>query len=91
MPCGNRSGRKVKSWGRATDERNAEKKAALDEEFHALIKEANRRVDAVMDKLRRENRLPLGLDNDPEEVKEINREYQEKVRLLVERYKELDK
>ena len=75
----------------ATDERNAERKAPFDKEFHSLIIESNRRVDAVMDKLRRKNRLPPGLDNDPEEVKAINREYQENVRLLVERYEELDK
>ena len=74
----------------ATDEKNAEAKAALNEEFHALIRESNQRVDEVMEKLRRENRLPPGLDNDPEEIKAINKEYDEKVRLLVERYKALD-
>ena len=74
----------------ATDEKNAEAKAALDEEYHALIQESNRRVDEVMEKLRKENRLPPGLDNDPEEVREINREYKEKLELLVERYKTLD-
>jgi len=74
----------------ATDEKNAEAKAALNEEFHALIRESNQRVDEVMEKLRRENRLPPGLDNDPEEVKAINREYKEKLKLLIERYKALD-
>lgn len=74
----------------ATDEKNAEAKAALNEEFHALIRESNRRVDEVMEKLRTENKVPPGLDNDPEEVKEINREYNEKFRILVERYKALD-
>nr|WP_325190796.1 hypothetical protein [uncultured Selenomonas sp.] len=73
-----------------TDERNAEKKAALNEEFYALIRETNRRIDAVVEKLRRENRMPPGLDNEPEEIKAINKEYDEKVRLLVERYKALD-
>ena len=72
-----------------TDERNAEKKAALNEEFYALIRETNRRIDAVVEKLRRENRMPPGLDNEPEEIKAINKEYDEKVRLLVERYKAL--
>ena len=43
-----------------------------------------------MEKLQKENRLPPGLDNDPEEVREINREYKEKLELLVERYKTLD-
>lgn len=71
----------------ATDERNDEKKEALNKEFHALIRESNRRVDEVMEKLRRENKVPPGLDNDPEEVKEINREYKERVKLLVEQYK----
>ena len=73
-----------------TDERNAEKKVALNEEFYALIRETNRRIDAVAEKLRRENRMPPGLDNEPEEIKAINKEYDEKVRLLVERYKALD-
>ena len=73
-----------------TDERNAEKKAALNEEFYALIRETNRRIDAVVEKLRRENRMPPGLDNEPEEIKAINKEYDEKVRLRVERYKALD-
>lgn len=34
--------------------------------------------------------MPPGLDNEPEEIKAINKEYDEKVRLLVERYKALD-
>ena len=74
----------------ATDGGNAEKKAALNEEFYALIREWNCRVEAVMEKLRSENKLPPGLDNDPEEVKEIDREYKEKLGLLVERYRVLE-
>lgn len=74
----------------ATDESNDEKKEALNKEFYALIRESNRRVDEVMEKLRRENNVPPGLDNEPEEVKEINREYKERVKLLVEQYKLLD-
>lgn len=73
-----------------TDVGNAEKKAALNEEFYALIRETNRRLDGAVEKLRRENRMPPGLDNEPEEIKAINREYDEKVRLLVERYRVLE-
>ena len=67
----------------ATDDGNAEKKNALNREFHALLREMNHRVDAVMEEMKKENRLPPGLGSDP-------REYEEKIRLLGEKYKALN-
>ena len=40
----------------ATDDGNAEKKNALNREFHALLREMNHRVDAVMEEMKKENR-----------------------------------
>ena len=74
----------------ATDDGNAEKKNALNRKFHALLREMNHRVDAVMEEMKKENRLPPGLGSDPEEIKQIHREYEEKIRLLGEKYKALN-
>lgn len=49
----------------ATDDGNAEKKNALNREFHALLREMNHRVDAVMEEMKKKTGCPPGLEVTP--------------------------